>query len=190
MNKAYVFQESFNGFKVNLICESKLSDSEKLTLARAVRHMTQKLGSDEFKKFCWRYRYSFKVCNGWWRLAWRKCSVKLVHNFKYSSGRNSNEVWMHLLSGKEVLSSEGHDGEADIVLVVDRRNKRGVLGYTYPNSVKQWIYSWFLRSDYRKVAGNLAHEWCHKMGYGHNFRYNQTRKHTVPYAVGYFVAEE
>jgi uncharacterized protein YjaZ len=91
------------------------------------------------------------------------------------------------MAGKEVLR-EAKNYQADIVLRIDRRRRRGVLGYTYPSSIKQWIYSWFLKSDFKSVAGNLAHEWCHKMGYKHAYKYNSTRHHTVPYAVGDYVA--
>lgn len=178
---------TYNKFTVSCsIVNDDFTIEEFNTLSRAVRHMAIKLGSEEFKNFCESYRYSFPICSGW--LWWKKCVNRVVHNFKYSNGRSSAEVYKHLMGGKETLSDRV-DGEADIVLVIDRRNKRNVIGYTYPNTVKQWVYSWFLKTDYKRVAGNLAHEWVHKMGYDHKFRYNSTRRHTVPYAVGDFVAE-
>ena len=180
------FEWTYNKFTVRVnVVNDDLSDEERNILNRAVRHMAIRLGSEDFRHFCGAYRYSYKVCSGWF---WRNCDTKTVHNFKYSQGRTSIEVYKHLMGGKETLSDRV-DGEADIILVIDRRNKRGVIGYTYPNTSKQWIYSWFLKTDYKRVAGNLAHEWCHKMGYDHKFRYNSTRKHTVPYAVGDYVAE-
>jgi len=182
----YDFKRTYNNFTVHLVCESDLSYDEALTLRRAVDHMAYKIGSLEFKKFCDSYRYSYQICSGmWW---WKKCTTRIIHNFKKPNGRTSSEVYEHIIQANETLRNT-KNGTADITLVVDRRNRRGVLGYTYPNSTKQWIYSWFLKSDYKRVAGNLAHEWCHKLGYDHAFRYNGTRRHTVPYAVGDFVAE-
>lgn len=180
------FKETLNGFTVNLYCESNLSFDEAYTLRQAVRHMASRLSSNEFKEFCINYAYEYKTSTG--HLWWKQYHTHYVEGFKYSDGRNGLEIYNHLMNGSEKLSMGVSDQTANIHLMIDRRLRRGVLGYTYPNTTKQWIYSWFLKSDYRKIAGNLAHEWCHKMGYGHEYRYNQTRRHTVPYAVGDFVA--
>jgi hypothetical protein len=176
---------SVGGFIVRVDVESPLTASEEMLLSRAVLHAANKLGSHGFKQFCDSYHYVEKWYTG--ALWWKKWHSRIVHNFKEPNGRTSSEVYEHLMNAEESLG-QGSKGVADITLVIDRRNKRGVLGYTYPNSVKQWVYSWVLRTDYRKVAGNLIHEWCHKMGYTHAWKYNSTRKHTVPYAVGDFVS--
>lgn len=178
------FIETFNNFTVKLVCESDLTTDEMITLHKATRHMAITLGGADFERFCRMYHYSYTTSTGY--LWWAKRTRHIVEGFKLSEGRTGAQVHHHLMKGAEILRPDANN-TADITLVVDRRNKRGVLGYTYPNSVKQWVYSWLLRTDYRRVAGNLAHEWCHKMGYGHEFRYNSTRKHTVPYAVGDFV---
>ena len=183
----YTIQNSFKGFTVKLTVETALTRDEELMLQRAVYHAAKKLGSGEFTNFCKSYFYTYKVkTSGFW--FWAKYTTRTEHNFKHSLGRTSEEVYHHLMEAREALGY-GTDRVADITLVVDRRNKRSVVGYTYPNSVKQWVYSWVLRTNYKRVAGNLVHEWCHKMGYDHAFRYNSTRKHSVPYAVGDFVAE-
>ena len=71
-----------------------------------------------------------------------------------------------------------------------RRSKRNVLGYTYSNTKTQWVYNYFFTNGgIEDIAGNMVHEWVHKMGFGHASKNNSTRKYTVPYAVGYFVKE-
>ena len=73
---------------------------------------------------------------------------------------------------------------------LDKRYKKGVLGYTYPSTVKQWIYkSFFIDATYKEVSQNLTHEWMHKIGFGHPSKKTSTRKYSVPYACGYFVRD-
>lgn len=40
-----------------------------------------------------------------------------------------------------------------------------------------------------QTAGNIFHEWMHKIGYDHSSRNNVYRPHSVPYKLGYMVAE-
>ena len=35
-----------------------------------------------------------------------------------------------------------------------------------------------------EIAGNLAHEWMHKIGFDHDFNSTSRRPYSVPYAVG------
>lgn len=148
--------------------------------------MAEKLGSNKFRSFVLNYGYTKETSSGW--LWWKKYHRKHFPNFKNNKNKSRADIYNDLMDGREILRS-GTSGSADITLVIDRRNKRSVVGYTYANSPKQWIYSWVLQTNYKRVAGNLAHEWVHKMGYGHGRWYNSTRKHTVPYAVGDYVAE-
>ena len=179
------FRAEINGFIVNLEVETKLKEHERTILYSAVRHMASRLGSTDFNYFCNIFSYEKKITTGkWW---WKKTTATCVNNFKKPNGRTRKQIYSHLMNGAETLSPTPNR-QADITLRVDRRNKKNVLGYTYANSPKQWVYSWLLKTDYKRVAGNLAHEWVHKMGYGHAYRWNNTRQYTVPYAVGDYVA--
>lgn len=171
----------------DLEVETDVRDDEALKLKQAVRHSSQALSSDLFKQFCLNYEYSYRSCRG--ALWWKRCQTNRVQDFNWNSGLTREQIYNKIMTGSETLSPEV-DGTADIILRVDRRNKRGVLGYTYPNSTRQWIYANFLaEASYKDVAGNLAHEWAHKLGFGHAFKYHYTRQFTIPYAVGYFVRD-
>ena len=131
----------------------------------------------------------------WW---WKKCHTvkhsQFVDNHIMVEGKehvmSKEEIYMHLMAGEETLSEDGEDGEADIFMELDRRSSRNVLGYTYSNTTKQWIYnSFFTNGDDWDIAGNIVHEWVHKMGYGHAYKRTATRQYSVPYAVGYFVRD-
>lgn len=99
------------------------------------------------------------------------------------------QVFETIMSGAEKLSPE-IDGEADISVTLDARDAGSVIGYTYPNTRMQWIYaSFFGRATPADIAGNLAHEYCHKIGFEHEFNFTSLRQYTVPYAIGYLTRE-
>jgi hypothetical protein len=53
-----------------------------------------------------------------------------------------------------------------------------------------WLNVRFLARDSwsaTDVAGNLAHEWMHQLGFEHAWRHEPGREHTVPYAIGTLV---
>ena len=173
-------------FKVKLIAEGfNTSELEKLELART--HMEAALRSQKFFDFMTNFSFEETTCTG--KLWWKTCTTSINQMFRYNNGKSRKEIYEHLLCGSEKLASE-NDGEADIFIKIDRRHNKRVLGYTYPNTSWQWVYSTFFgNSTYKEIAGNIAHEWCHKMGYDHEFRYSALREFTVPYAVGYFVRD-
>ena len=40
-----------------------------------------------------------------------------------------------------------------------------------------------------QTSGNLFHEWLHKLSYDHSVNYNDSRPHSVPYKIGYLMAD-
>jgi hypothetical protein len=60
-----------------------------------------------------------------------------------------------------------------------------VVGYTYGGSKRIWVNTKFFNSfKENSVAGNLFHEWLHKLGYTHSYASTPTRPYSVPYAIG------
>lgn len=178
--------ESYKDFKVTVISKD-LSQDDFTKLSHAVEHVAKAMASKKFYDFCINYEYNFKECAGFW--FWKQCWDNQVEGMRWTGNMSQEEVYEFLMDGKEVLDHEV-DREADIELYINESYSRNVIGYTYPNTPKQWIYRRFFNSfDYREIAGNIAHEWCHKMGFNHEYRWNYLRKHTVPYAVGYFVRD-
>jgi len=179
-------KHEYKNFKINLEAVGYTTQEERI-IGKAAYFMVYALGHDLFKEFCINYSYKVKTC--YWSGIIRKCYYKKYKQFYKSNGRTNYQVWKHLMSGQEMCPEETEpDQEADIWLKIDRRYKPGVIGYTYPNSKWQWVYSWvFKEKTAEYIAGNLAHEWCHKLGYSHSKNKNPHRKHTVSYEVGYFV---
>lgn len=178
-----------------------LNLEEQGRVAKAAKHIEKALNSLEFKEFCSPYirgggvKYVRVRTSPIWRF-WNRTYKTIKkevpisgYGFKKPNGLTDQEVYEKIMLGAEILDPTD-DREADIYLKIDRRNKRGVIGYTYGNTKWQWIYNWYFKSyTIPEMAGNLAHEWCHKLGFGHDHRWNSTREHTVPYAVGYFVRD-
>jgi len=182
-----VERDEFAKFSVRLDLRADLSGRDLQKVKDAVNHMADALSGEEFYNWCKSFSYyeTYRKWK-WWRY---KTYRKKVYNFKMPKGLNREEVYKRLMSGKETLQPT-HDNEADMTLFIDYDDAGNVIGYTYPDTVAQWIYySFFSNNTYRDIAGNLAHEWAHKMGFNHAYNWNNTRKYTVPYAVGYFVRD-
>lgn len=180
-----ILQDHTN-FSVNLNAEG-FSDKELIKLENSRYHMEKALSSKEFFLFMANFTHREKKCTG--RFWWKKCTNNIISGFHYNQDKSNKEIYNHLMCGAESLILE-RDSEADIFIKIDRRNNSRVLGYTYSNTSWQWIYiPFFNRGTQEDIAGNLAHEWCHKMGYQHEYRYTNLRQFSVPYAVGQFVKD-
>jgi len=180
-----IIYEKYNDFKVRLLVEN-FKEHEELMLKKAVKLMARALGDIMFKEYCINYRYKIKHFK--WTWSGKKTWYKEYKGFFDVGNLTQHQIYCQVMKGEEVLSEDGEDGEADIFLRIDRSDKPGVIGYTYPSSIWQWIYSRIFR-EYgpETVAGNLAHEWVHKLGFSHKKK--KRKKHTPPYAIGYYVRD-
>jgi hypothetical protein len=180
-----IIESEHNDFKVKVDFRSS-REMEIDIVKKAVRYMVHAMGEDIFYSYCANYKYKVKKYK--WTWTGKKTWYEEYKGFWETYGLTQHQIYNKLMKGEEVLSEDGVDYQADIFLKVDRKNKPGVIGYTYPSTKWQWIYQRVLdRWTYKDVAGNLAHEWCHKMGFGHTS--GKRKKHTIPYAVGYYVRD-
>ncbi|HXH30143.1 MAG TPA: hypothetical protein VNJ01_04970 [Bacteriovoracaceae bacterium] len=119
-----------------------------------------------------------------------------VINFSYqgkrafvdNGGLSNGQIYQMILNGSEDLSV-GVDHEMDLELEL-YTSKDNVVGYTYPNILKIYMNTkYFDVYTPTEVAGNIFHEWTHKLGFQHSFRYSVARDASVPYAIGYLIEE-
>ena len=62
--------------------------------------------------------------------------------------------------------------------------QRNVVGYTSQGTPEITMNrSFFDGYTPAEIAGNMAHEWMHKLGFEHDFRATARRPDSVPYAV-------
>ena len=163
-----------------------LTDFELDKVKRAADKMEAVFNSPEFK--FWVINFSYDVVKTKGALWWKRSKYEHKPCFEDCNNLTNFQVFTKLMSGSESLDPTA-DETGNIFLTVDRRNKRGVIGYTYPTTKWQTIYGWVLKEysiDF--IAGNLAHEYCHKAGFSHAYYNTPTRQYSIPYAVGAYVA--
>lgn len=108
--------------------------------------------------------------------------------FVDNGGRTNAQIYQSILDAAETLQP-AKNNRLDVEVELYYSNN-SVVGYTYPTSKRVWVNSKFFSSyGAANVAGNLFHEWLHKLGYGHAASYSTSRDYSVPYAIGYLVAE-
>ncbi|MBN22981.1 MAG: hypothetical protein CL678_16975 [Bdellovibrionaceae bacterium] len=112
--------------------------------------------------------------------------------FVDNNGMTNQEVYDTIMRGAEgYLNEPNHQADLDLQLYWARWWKKWrVVGYTYPNTsriyMNKYYFNVFTPSD---VAGNMAHEWMHKIGFDHDFNRTARRPYSVPYAVGDLISE-
>lgn len=121
--------------------------------------------------------------------------VKVI-NFTYdgkrqfldNKGLTNEQIYLKLIQGAEKLVPED-DNEMDLELELYYSSKNTV-GYTYPNTVRVWMNTkYFTPYTPTQVAGNVFHEWTHKLGFEHASSYSVARDSSVPYAIGYLIRD-
>jgi hypothetical protein len=97
-------------------------------------------------------------------------------------------VLQSILNGSETLTP-GNDHMVNVQLTFYRASN-STVGYTSPSTRLINInLKFFDQYTLSQVAGNLAHEWTHKLGWNHASSYSSARDHSVPYAIGYMVRD-
>lgn len=108
--------------------------------------------------------------------------------FVDNKGLSNAEIYQVLLDGKEILKPEV-DNEMDLELQL-YYSWRSTVGYTTPGEMRIYLNTKFF-DPYTpsEVAGNVFHEWTHKLGFEHASTYSVERDSSVPYAIGYMIRE-
>lgn len=119
-----------------------------------------------------------------------------VLNFTYggkktfvdNDGLTNEQIYQKLLDGSETLKP-GIDNQMDLELEL-YYSSRSTVGYTYANVLRIWMNTkYFDAYTPAEVAGNVFHEWTHKLGFDHASSYSVSRDSSVPYALGYLIEE-
>lgn len=128
------------------------------------------LNSTNFKTEVYNHRYAKK------------------YQFKKNKSLNNQEVYQTIIDGADKYD-RSIDNKIDMILCPYYSSKN-VIGYTYSNRKEVWLNFKYYRDRYNDfqisdIVGNILHEWIHNAGFTHSFKRNNTRKYTIPYAVGY-----
>lgn len=120
-------------------------------------------------------------------------TFKGERRFHRNEGMSNQQILDHLMTGAEDLMPEA-DGvmNFDLTLYTSWNPWSTVKGYTKPDTMRIWLHTkYFRRTSWTPVdvAANMAHEWVHKMGFGHAYENNPDRPWSVPYAIGRIVGQ-
>jgi len=166
--------------KVNVeIQNAKPEHKEKLI--EAAKLAGEVLSSPSFNSAVLNFSYSYTYRVSFWRRIYK---TEVVQGFYQANGMSNQDILNTINLGDE-LQNGNKDGEVDVIINVQYPGKRGVLGWTYPDVIQQYISGWFLDdATVPELVGNLVHEWLHKIGFDHDYRATSLRPYSVPYAIG------
>lgn len=112
-----------------------------------------------------------------------------VNSFHMNKGLTNLQIYYIFLRGAETLRPYKNN-TLDTHLEIYTDLESNVLAYTRPSSLKIWLNSkYFDKHTPAEIAGNLAHEWLHKLGFDHEAEFTESREHSIPYAIGYIVRD-
>lgn len=111
---------------------------------------------------------------------------KGVRAFASNNGLSNEEIYEIFMEGRETLQPDTA-GEMNFYLKLYNKSWSKVIGYTTPDTnVINLNWKFFKNFKPHEVASNLAHEWTHKIGFGHR----SAKEHdSAPYAIGYIVGD-
>jgi hypothetical protein len=114
--------------------------------------------------------------------------------FVQNNGLSNQQVYDLLMTGAEKYprqTSEDQTMNFDLELYSPRwYQSNNVLGYTSQDTKTIFINrNFYNRAEIFEIAMNLTHEWCHKVGFGHDSRATERRPYTVPYGIGYIIRD-
>lgn len=108
--------------------------------------------------------------------------------FADNQGKTNEQIYQSILDAAEKLYPTKNN-RMDLEVELYYANN-SVVGYTNGSTTQIWVNTKFFNNyKVNSVAGNLFHEWLHKLGYGHDSAATAKRPYSVPYAIGYIMAD-
>lgn len=167
------------GLKASVHELNGFSEEQKEKYIKASNLMCDIFNSKEFEQ---------RVLNYFWTF-----DDQTITGFKnpVSEGKHysQSEIIDYIRSGCDLFNKE-RDEDIDLAVTLYNDRFGNTIGYTVPYSFHSWInLKFFGQYAVGDIAGNIAHEYMHNLGFTHSQDYNETRKHTVPYAIGTIVRQ-
>jgi hypothetical protein len=108
--------------------------------------------------------------------------------FAQNGGLTNMQIYSKIIEGAEVLNPE-ENWAMDLELEL-YRDRSSTVGYTYPDTMRVWVNrKYFDTFSSAEIAGNIFHEWMHKIGFEHDRKSTARRPYSVPYGLGYLIRD-
>ena len=161
--------------KIDLHEIVNIKEKYRAAFVELMEDLKEVVNSDRFKK---------EVINYFWNN-----NGIIQPTYWMSDSKSNKEVYEMFMSGATKLDPN-KDGDIDLYLALYYSYK-GVIGYTKPSSsLNIWVNTKFFYSRLKtrkgnsQIIANIVHEYCHLLGFKHEFFRCKKREHSVPYAVG------
>lgn len=140
--------------------------------AEALRLIKEVISSPEFKKRVLDFKYDNR------------------RQYAQNGGLSNEYVYLKIIEAEEELfPSVNFQMDMEIELWKPRF-PTSTIGYTNRDVRRIWIKkSFYENASIQDLAGNIFHEWLHKIGFEHDLRPTARRPYTVPYAIGDLLSE-
>lgn len=161
-NEALIFETKADLYNFGVEDEEKVH--------KAFEIIKQVVGSKEFRSRVINFTYQGKK------------------QFVDNKGMTNAQIYQAVLDGREDLKPEvDHQMDLELELYYSWRS---TVGYTTPGALRIYMNTkYFYPYTASQVAGNVFHEWTHKLGFDHDANYSVARDSSVPYALGYLMEE-
>ena len=111
------------------------------------------------------------------------------NEFADNQGLNNEEIFNKLFAGKEI-ANPSENFTADFILKAYSKwwPLGSAIGFTDADAgiiYTKWHY--IKQADIKELAAHYAHEYCHCIGFVHDYDDTEQRPFSVPYAIGEIV---
>lgn len=156
-------------FKTN-ITMMNLTTAQKTKYNKAIAMVKKVVATEAFRKKVLAHTYAGKT------------------QFANNNGKTNSQIYQSILDAAESLKPLKNNTMDLGVKMYYAANS--VVGYTSTSITYINVNTkFFNRYATNQVAGNLFHEWLHKIGYSHDSYSTTRRPYSVPYAIGYMVRD-
>ena len=163
------------GLKVVIQQSSNFNASELEHLERSRAALEKAVNSEEFKQKVIHFTYQGQ------------------ETYVQNNGLTNLQIYNQIMQGAEQtpqVTPANQTMDLFVSLYTSGYFGRNVIGYTDPTVPTIFMNTYFYDSATPAgTAGNMMHEWMHKLGFDHDYNSTARRPSSVPYAVGY-IAED
>lgn len=163
------------GLKVVIVQSNNFNSTQAAHLEKSRAVLEKVVNSEEFKQRVIHFKYQGE------------------ETYVQNNGLTNLQIYNKIMAGAEEYPAQtiaNSSMDLSVELYTSGWSGRNVVGYTNQGTSTIFMNTYFYNyATPSETAGNMIHEWLHKMGFDHDYNSTSRRPSSVPYAIGY-IAEE